>query len=217
MLQNFFSRGGLFHPTKNYSNQYIKKIKTYKNKAIINVGSGGYNPIPGAINIDPFRTGINTVRAYGESLPFENESVDVAMCAAVLEHVKEPKKIVDEIYRVLKCGGEIYIEVPFMQPYHAAPDDYTRFTISGVKHLCKDFSEVSSGVIVGAGSAVAWLIVEYGQIFFSGTMKKIIRNLLKVVVSPLKYIDRFIIHKKDTCILASGFYFYGIKQQKSLF
>ncbi len=130
----------------------------------------------------------------------------MAICDAVLEHVVNLQEIVAEIHRVLKTEGKIYIGVPFLQPYHAAPEDYQRWTINGLRILCKDFTEIKIGVAVGAGSALAWIIVEYVQIF---TKNKIIKNLTKIIVSPLKYIDKFILDKSIN--VASGIYFYGKK------
>lgn len=207
----FFYRGGIFHPTKNHS-RYLEKFRQLKNKKIINIGAGGYNPIPGAINIDPYRTGPNTVKAFGENLPFDDDSIDLAICMATLEHIKSPQLVIAEIYRVLKRGGEIYIEVPFIQPYHAAPNDYYRFTLKGLGQICKKFKKIDSGIVNGPGSGVAWLLVEYAQLYFKNKfLKKIIKNLAKIAMFPLKYIDNWLIKKPDSAILAGGFYYYGRK------
>ncbi|OGY48532.1 MAG: hypothetical protein A3B89_00415 [Candidatus Buchananbacteria bacterium RIFCSPHIGHO2_02_FULL_40_13] len=196
-LKRQFRRDGLFHPTKNYNKIEISGAK------VINIGSGSH-PIKGVINIDPYAPA--DIKAFGNNLPFENTSLDMVICDAVLEHVANPQEIMAEIHRVLKIGGLVYIGVPFLQPYHAAPEDYQRWTVSGLRILCQDFSEVKVGVSVGAGSALAWLIVAYVQIF---TKNKVIKNLTKIIVSPLKYIDKFIIHKSLNA--ASGIYFYGKK------
>jgi len=39
------------------------------------------------------------------SLPLENDSIDVTMSRSVIEHVTEPLRVYQEIYRVLKPGG----------------------------------------------------------------------------------------------------------------
>jgi SAM-dependent methyltransferase len=213
IFARYFQRGGIFHPTKNYSNRYFQQIKkTAPGKKIVNIGAGGYDPVPGAINIDPYRTGINTVRACGENLPFKNESVDSVLCSAVLEHVREPYLIIEEMYRILKKGGAVYIEMPFLQPFHAAPDDYSRLTITGLKYLLRDFKEIGAGIGVGPGSTVAWIFVEYVQIFFENkSLKRLVKNIAKVITFPLKYFDKFIINRSASAAVASAFYFYGEK------
>ena len=210
-LVHHFERDGIFHTTKFYANKYIQYIENNAaSNRIINVGSGGYNQIPGAINIDPYRRGVNTIKAFGETLPFRDNTFDIAICSAVLEHVKEPQLIIHEMYRILKPGGKVYITVPFLQPYHAAPEDYQRWTLNGLKDLMKEFEEIDSGITVGPGSTVGWILVEYVQIFFDNEMlKKISKNIAKVITFPLKYIDKFLINRDASRIIANGFYFYG--------
>lgn len=92
--------------------------------------------------------------------PFENSTFDFIVCAAVLEHVKNPFACIAEMTRILKPDGEIYLEVPFVQSYHpfkgwANGDkimqgetfdlpkdenhggDYWRFTPQGIFELAK--------------------------------------------------------------------------------
>ncbi|MBI4557031.1 MAG: class I SAM-dependent methyltransferase [Candidatus Hydrogenedentes bacterium] len=49
-----------------------------------------------------------------QSLPLAGESVDVAFCLHVLEHVRGDRQAVGELHRVLKPGGIAYVMVPFM-------------------------------------------------------------------------------------------------------
>ena len=48
----------------------------------------------------------------GEALPFENDSFDIVYSVAVLEHVKDIKKCLEEAFRVVKPGGVICMTVP---------------------------------------------------------------------------------------------------------
>ena len=52
------------------------------------------------------------VCADGMELPFADASFDVVLLIALLEHVSQPERIVDETWRVLKPGGEVAILVP---------------------------------------------------------------------------------------------------------
>lgn len=212
-LGRHFYRDGIFHPTNNYS-KMLDRYKDLQGRKIVNVGSGGYNPVPGAINVDPYRGGPGTVRAFGENLPFESETVDVVFNGGLLEHVAEPQKIIDEAWRVLKVGGELYIELPLLNPYHAAPGDYHRWTISGVRHLCRNFTELEVGVTNGPGSAIAWVLVEYAQLWAeSRAIKFIFKNTAKIAVFPLKYFDRFLLHRPDVYNVTGGMYFLGRKEK----
>ena len=59
-----------------------------------------------------------TVAAFGEDLPFENASFDIVMCDNVVDHAESPRRIVEEIGRVLKPGGLLYFTVNFHHPFY---------------------------------------------------------------------------------------------------
>lgn len=44
-------------------------------------------------------------------LPFKDNSIDAVLCIAVLEHVEDPVKASNEMYRILKKGGYAYIYI----------------------------------------------------------------------------------------------------------
>lgn len=56
--------------------------------------------------------GFSADRIYqtgGETLPFPDEHFDYAISLQVLEHVEDPRSILEEMYRVLKPGGKALI------------------------------------------------------------------------------------------------------------
>lgn len=59
-------------------------------------------------NIDPG----NFFKAYGESLPFKDNTFEYIHCFTVLEHVSNVEKCIDEMIRVLNPGGKIIINTP---------------------------------------------------------------------------------------------------------
>jgi SAM-dependent methyltransferase len=71
------------------------------------------------------------------SIPVENGHFDSIICNAVLEHVSNPEEIMDEFHRVLKPGGHLYLCIPFLQPFHADPTDYQRYTQDGLQLLAE--------------------------------------------------------------------------------
>ena len=58
-----------------------------------------------------------TVAAAGEFLPFRDGSFDVVLCDNVVDHAERPRRIVEEITRVLAPGGLLYFEVNVHHPF----------------------------------------------------------------------------------------------------
>lgn len=62
-------------------------------------------------------------------------SFGLIVCCSVLEHVRDPWAMARNLTRLLKPGGTIYVSVPWTWRYHAYPDDYWRFSWSGIREL----------------------------------------------------------------------------------
>jgi len=54
-------------------------------------------------------TNVKTIKSDVEKLPFEDNSFDFIISVGVMECLKEQKKALAEMYRVLKPGGTLYI------------------------------------------------------------------------------------------------------------
>jgi len=46
------------------------------------------------------------------ALPFSNQEFDGVVLSHIIEHLRDPLKLMDEVFRVLKPGGLCYIECP---------------------------------------------------------------------------------------------------------
>jgi SAM-dependent methyltransferase len=68
-------------------------------------------------------------------IPVADDHFDAILCIAVLEHVANPEEVMAEMFRVLKPGGHIVLEVPFLQPEHKVPTDFQRYTRDGLELL----------------------------------------------------------------------------------
>jgi len=55
---------------------------------------------------------IDLVQGDARRLPFSDGSFDVCFCDQVLEHIKDYKLCIEEIYRVLRKGGVAYFSTP---------------------------------------------------------------------------------------------------------
>lgn len=183
---------------------------------VVDVGAGSLRTDASFFNFDiaPFPN----VDVVGDAhhLPFASASLDGINCWGALEHVDFPAQVVAEMQRVLRPGGLIYVEIPFIQGYHAPPgtsQDFCRFTLPGLERLLAGFDKLESGVAGGPSSSVAWLLPEYMALLLSdnATIHKLVWRLSAWLVFPLKYLDRFLIKRRQAWRIASGFYFIGRK------
>lgn len=76
--------------------------------------------------------------ADATAIPCDSASYDAAICFNVLEHVARPQQVLSEINRVLKPGARFVFMVPFLHKVHGDPDDYFRYTESGLRVLFTD-------------------------------------------------------------------------------
>ncbi len=165
------------------------------------------------IAFDVYKSPYTQFIADAHNLPLKSNLIDIVIIQAVLEHVAYPKKVVDEIYRVLKIEGVVYAETPFLQHVHEGAYDFNRFTLNGHRLLFEDFSLINSGYLGGSGTQLLWSI----DYFFSGLFSsRKIGKFFKLIFFWLSYFD-YLIPKKFNVDSASGSFFLGQKKKKKKF
>jgi len=55
---------------------------------------------------------IKLIQSDAQNLPFENNSFDIAVAAAIIEHLSKPEKMIAECYRVLRRDGICIFTTP---------------------------------------------------------------------------------------------------------
>jgi SAM-dependent methyltransferase len=76
--------------------------------------------------------------------PIASGSLDGIGCFAVLEHVTEPWTVAEEFRRMLKPGGRVFIDYPFLVPVHGYPSHYYNATQAGLARLFAEGFETIS-------------------------------------------------------------------------
>ncbi len=143
-------------------------------------------------------------------------SVDCVVTVSTLEHVRYPQKVVAEIYRILKPGGLLYINVPFIFPFHADPDDFYRFSCNGVNILCEKFERLESGFNRGPASTMHHLLVHFLAMLFcfnSRMLYGINVDLFRWLLFWVKYLDAILSQYSMANVIHTGAYFIGRKPE----
>jgi len=137
-------------------NKIIKKKKYSLPLTILNVGpAGGTTSIMlenfGKVKSLEFdddlfdycknETKLDVDKGSITELPYQNESFDIACAFDVIEHVEDHKKAMDELKRVVKKDGLIFITVPAFQFLWSHHDEvnhhFRRYTKTGINELGK--------------------------------------------------------------------------------
>jgi len=199
------------------ANRTLRRLLTGYNDShkILNIGAGDTRYTKSIINMDIFPGRNVDVVSRAEDLPFDDDSFDLVICQDVIEHVNDLEKVHAEIKRIIKPGGRLYIQIPFMFPFHHSPDDHFRFTINGAQAFFKDFDLVDKGVCCGPTIALANAIAAWFSIALSfniGLLRRLIWFLMRLVLTPLIFLDLLLSRLKFAYYFASEIYFIGQKR-----
>ena len=200
---------------KIYLNYLAQKISAEK-PFVIQIGSGNDRLAKAILNVDIFNYEEVDMVADCTNLPFADNTIDCVISNAVLEHVTEPELFIQEAYRVLKPGGIIITGVPFMQGFHASPNDFYRWTDKGLTHLHAKFKFKQQRIFANSGptSGFLWIFQEWLSIllsFNSNLLYQFWWFFFTITLLPLKLIDVVLIHYKQANKINSFFTYIGEK------
>ena len=90
-----------------------KELNVLANKVLkLDIGCGN-NKVWGGIGIDELKTrDVDIISNIEVDLPFKDMVFNEVYMNHVLEHVDDIFKVLEEVHRVLKGGGKVYIRVP---------------------------------------------------------------------------------------------------------
>jgi ubiquinone/menaquinone biosynthesis C-methylase UbiE len=222
-LKKMFNRIYAWLPEPTYTRVRNQKLFDWMNqngpgKRVLNLGSGVgqfdhyLSKNIKTINLDISFSKKNLhVVADAHFLPFKSECLDVVYSIAVLEHVKKPWIVADEIFRVLHSGGYVVLELPFLNVIHDE-HDYFRFTDKGIRSLFDErrFDVILEQVGSGGGSFLSVFLLEYFEQFVpTKYLKALWRISIRYVFCLLKYLDYLIDNSKKLRMTANSFSFVG--------
>ena len=168
------------------NNFYIKNNKDFRDRIIDNivledcVVDIGKSMREKFVNINCKKIETLDVNDYGDypdilfdicsdDLDILENRYDKIICIAILEHVYNPFKAINNLKKMLKPNGIIYGYVPYLYHYHAPKDlkfqDYFRFSKDALSYLFKDFKDVELFPVRGRFSSPLNLL-------FAGRWKK---------------------------------------------
>lgn len=195
--------------------EFIKKHITEKDVVAINFGSGNSDVSPQISNADIFNYKNVDITCDILNIPLKDNSVDCVLNIAVLEHLTSPEGAVNEFHRILKKGGKIFVNFPFIQGFHSSPHDYSRRTSEGMTILFGNFEIETIGVAGGPTSGLLWILQEWLAILFSfgsSTLHRYLYIIFMVLTFPIKYLDLILKKHPNAKNITSNFYVIATKR-----
>lgn len=139
--------------------RWIAKLPA-SNLSVLDVGGRiqPYRPLLPAplgryVAVDLRPTPLVTLIAKGEQLPLPDNTFDLAIATQVLQYVANPDALLNEVHRVLKPGGYLFLSAP-SACVRDTGEEYWRFLPAALRSLLAPFREVE---IVPEGGSVAGL------------------------------------------------------------
>jgi SAM-dependent methyltransferase len=186
---------------------------------IVDLGAGGRRISTDTVALD-FVAGPDTdVVGDVQRLPFQDGSVDLVFATGLFEHVEDERAVIAEIRRVLKPGGLVHVEIPFLEAYHEDPIDVRRLTADGLDRAMRraGFRTLRRGGHIGPTVALVSLAARWSALWFEGE-GRVSKALsfacftgASVVLWPFKFLDGVLAKKKGAHGLSMGVYFTGEK------
>ncbi len=219
LLKNVYPPAPFVNVIPEFKKNAIRSIIFKDGNRILDIGSG-LSKGPGKwLWNSKFKASVEVIRldicdgpnvdivADATDLPDDIGVFDIVVLQAVPEHVEDIYKLFDSVKRVVKCGGYIYVEMPFLQGVHGDPSDYWRCTLDGLKYLTKPFSPVFIGVSGGPLGSIIWIISDLFSNLLSYKLPSLLlRFFVRWVLAPCRYFDLLIYRSKATQRLACEYY-----------
>ena len=212
---SFFSKNlDCYYGNQPRFQKFVDNVNSQNNKIILDVGCGDhekenfFDTSNGNIYIGIDILGDNNpnIQSSADALPIGDSQIDFIICDSVLEHVYDPNKVVNEIFRVLKPGGSGYFVVPFSYKNHGAPFDFYRYTKSGLHTLLRNYSNIYIYPFGGTVHAFGHMVESVYPHLPLG-IGKVFKGIHNIIFFFLNKIDKYDKYK----LFSRGFYAFVTK------
>jgi SAM-dependent methyltransferase len=178
---------------------------------VLNIGWGPHSTRTDAnwinLDIEPHE-GCDLI-ADAHWLPFRDNSLEGVHSSGVFEHLHRPFRVASEIYRVLRPGGVMLCEVPFLWPMHNSPSDCFRYTPDGLQSVFSQLKTIDVVPSLGPLTAMALMCEHVAGTLLPGRSGFVPMWLAAWIMHPLKFLDPWFVRHNPASATA-----YAILMQK---
>ncbi|MBH8566035.1 methyltransferase domain-containing protein [Nostoc sp. CENA67] len=133
-------------------------------------------------------------RYYPLLAEIQDENYSTVIATGLLEHLKNPERLLKECYRILQPRGKVYISASSTFSVHRGPDDYFHVTQFGMNELIssQNWSEVDIRGSCGPFKTIGILLQ---RILLQCETRYFIRPFVEFLAYTIPLLDRFIINQ----------------------
>jgi len=192
-------------------------------KRTLDIGSGGsiygkFFPNRVTMDIDPKRK--PDVIGDAHDVPFKDNEFEVVLCTEALAYMRDPRRAINEMSRVLAPDGVLILSTRFMFPFCDSRHDYWRFTQYGLRELLSQWEIVE---LTPETTNFETIAVILQRLVYQGSfyLDKLIKLILLVSARIVPLADKLIRKQygditksfNEEHIMASGYFLVALNKK----
>jgi hypothetical protein len=208
MLGSAYYTWGVHVVAPTFPFPYGRKVRSFidpSQKIVVDLGSGNNRVDDDMICLDLFDYDEVDIVCDLANLPFGPETIDGFASRSLLEHLPQPWHLAKAVSRCTRKGGLGLHLIPFLYPYHASPNDFTRFTHTGAAALFPDWELMEQSNATGPITYFLVGFIEFLATILSlgsGKIRGPLYLLLCALLFPIKLLDAPFIGRKAFLAMA---------------
>jgi SAM-dependent methyltransferase len=127
---------------------------------------------------------------YDDLKKIKNNSFEIILCTGLLEHVPDPKKLINNLYRILKPKGKLIISASSVFSVHEGPDYFFSFSKYSFIELFKEWTKIEE--LRGSSQPFETLGILMQRILIQCDISPPVRPFIEFLAMIMRFFDRFI-------------------------
>lgn len=132
---------------------------------------------------------------YHDLARIPDESYEVILCTGLLEHIPDPQRLIDDLYRILKPSGRLIISASSAFSVHEGPNDFFHFTQFSFRLLFGKWSKIE--MLRGSCQPFETIAILLQRILIQCKTFPFYRPFIELLVLILPLLDKGIYKQYD--------------------